>query len=163
MKYIGIFLLLLCLTSFAHSAEPDQLSHDLKLMIGASAFLDEEIPFDHFIAGGSMRFGLTKRLSVEPQFIYMRGPGSDRDYTLTGNISYDLLTATRYSVYVVGGAGLLHHTEQFPSGEFSTNEWTANGGLGVRLHLTEQFFVAPEFRFGWEPLLSTQVGIGYAF
>lgn len=163
MKYISLFILLLCLISFAHSAEPDQPSNDFKLVLGASAFLDEEIPFDHFIAGGSVRFGLTKRLSVEPQFLYMSGPGSDRNYTLTGNISYDLLTSSRCSIYVVGGAGLLHHTEQFPNGEFSANEWTANGGIGVRLHLTEQCFVAPEFRFGWEPLLSTQVGIAYSF
>ncbi len=163
MKYISLCLLLFCFTAVAHSTAPDQPSHDVKLLLGISAFLDEEIPFDHFIAGGSVRFGLTKRFSVEPQFLYMSGPGSDRDYTLIGNISYDLLTAPWYSIYVVGGAGLLHHTEQFPSGEFSATEWTANGGIGVRLRLTEQFFVAPEFRFGWEPLISTQVGIGYSF
>jgi hypothetical protein len=163
MKYISLCLLLFCFASFTHSAEPDQPSHDLKLVLGTSAFLDEEIPFDHFIAGGSLRFGITKRFSVEPQFLYMSGPGSDRDYTLTGNISYDLLTAPRFAVYTVAGAGLIRHSERFQRGEFSVNEWTVNGGIGVRLYLTERFFVAPEFRFGWEPLLSTQVGIGYSF
>jgi hypothetical protein len=163
MKYISLCLLLFCFASFTHSAEPDQPSHDLKLVLGTSAFLDEEIPFDHFIAGGSVRFGITKRFSVEPQFLYMSGPGSDRDYTLTGNISYDLLTAPRFAVYTVAGAGLIRHSERFQRDEFSVNEWTVNGGIGVRLYLTERFFVAPEFRFGWEPLLSTQVGIGYSF
>jgi hypothetical protein len=161
MKYICLLILLFCIASIAYS--DDRPSIDFKLVLGASAFLDEEIPFDHFDIGASMRFGLTKRLSVEPQFLYMSGPGSDRDYTLTGNISYDLLTAPKYSIYVVGGGGLLHHTEQFSTREFSDNEWTANGGIGVRLRLTEQFFLAPEFRFGTEPLLTTQVGIGYSF
>lgn len=160
MKYISLLVLLLCFASMSYS---DEMVRDLKLIIGTSAFLDEEIPFDHFNVGASMRFGLTKSLSIEPQFIYMSGPRSDRDYTLTGNISYDLLSARRYSIYVVGGGGLLHHTEQFPNGEFSDNEWTGNGGIGARLRLTEQFFIAPEFRFGWEPLLTTQLGIGYAF
>jgi hypothetical protein len=161
MKHISLLILLFTFASIAYSG--DELNRDLKLIIGTSAFLDEEIPFDHFDIGASMRFGLTKRLSVEPQFIYMSGPGSDRDYTLTGNISYDLLTVSRYSIYVVGGGGLIHHTEQFLNREFSDNEWTANGGIGVRLRLTEQFFLAPEFRFGTEPLLITQVGVGYSF
>jgi hypothetical protein len=163
MKYISLIVLLVCFCSFAYSADSDEPSNDLKLVMGTSAFLDEEIPFDHFMIGGSMRFGLTKRFSVEPQFLYMSGPGSDRDYTLTGNISYDLLTASRFSVYTVVGGGLIRHTQRFNSSDFSVNEWTVNGGIGVRLHLTERFFVAPEFRFGWEPLLSTQVGIGYSF
>lgn len=163
MKYISLIVLLLCFCSFAYSADPDQPSNDLKLILGTSAFLDEEIPFDHFMIGGSMRFGLTKRFSVEPQFLYMSGPGSDRDYMLTGNISYDLLTASRFAVYTVAGGGLIRHSEQFQRGEFSVNEWTVNGGLGARIYITNQFFVAPEFRFGLEPLLSMQVGIGYSF
>jgi hypothetical protein len=161
MKHFGLFLLLFCCASIAYSN--DRKSNDFKLVLGASAFLDEEIPFDHFIAGGSVRFGLTKRLNVEPQFLYMSGPGSDRDYTLTGNISYDFVSGSRYSIYVAGGGGLLHHTEQFSVGEFSTNEWTANGGIGARFYLTQQFFIAPEFRFGSEPLLTTLVGIRYSF
>lgn len=163
MKYISLWLLLFCSASIAYSAEPDQPSNDFKLVLGTSAFLDEEIPFDHFIVGGSVRFGLTKRLSVEPQFLYMNGPGSDRDYTLSGNISYDLLTASRFAVYAVAGGGLIRHTERFSNGDFSVNEWTANGGVGARIYFTDQFFVSPEFRFGLEPLLLTQVGIGYSF
>jgi hypothetical protein len=160
MKYISLLFLLFCVESIAYSEE---MNRDLKLVIGTSAFLDEEIPFDHFDVGASIRFGLTKRLSIEPQFVYLSGPGSDRDYMLTGNIAYDLISASRYSMYVVGGGGLFRHTEQFPNGEFADNEWTGNGGVGVRLRLTEQFFIAPEFRFGWEPLLTTQIGIGYSF
>jgi Outer membrane protein beta-barrel domain len=160
MKFISLLILLFCFASISYSDEPD---HDLKLVIGTSAFLDEEIPFDHFVVGASMRFGLTKKLSVEPQFLYMSGPGSDRDYTLTGNISYNLLSTPRFSVYAVGGGGLIRHTQRFSDIDFSVNEWTVNGGLGVRLRLAERFFIAPEFRFGWEPLLSTQVGIGYSF
>jgi hypothetical protein len=161
MKHFSLCLLLLGCASIAYS--DDQRSNDFKLILGASAFLDEEIPFDHFVAGGSVRFGLTKRLSVQPQFLYMNGPESDRDYTLTGNISYDLVTANHFVLYTVAGGGLIRHTERFARGDFSANDWTADGGIGARLYFTEQFFIAPEFRIGWEPLLSTQVGIGYSF
>lgn len=160
MKYISLFALLLCFCSYANAADS---SRDLKLILGTSAFLDEDIPFDHFIVGASIRLGLTKKVSIEPQFLYMKGPGSDRDYILTGNISYDLATGPWYEAYAVGGGGLIHHTERFQSGGFSVNSWTANGGVGIRFFITERFFVAPEFRFGLEPLLSTQVGIGYSF
>ena len=163
MKYISLCLMLFCCGSLAYSAEPDQPSHDLKLVLGTSAFLDEEIPFDHFVIGAAMRFGLTKNLSVEPQFLYMKGPGSDRDYLLTGNVAYDLATGSWFKLYAAGGGGLIRHTERFPNEQFSENNWTVNGGVGVRLFITDQFFVAPEFRFGWEPLLSTQVGFGYSF
>jgi hypothetical protein len=162
MKYICFCLLLFSFASIAYS--DDRPTNDFKMVLGASAFLDEEIPFDHFDIGASMRFGLTKRLSVEPQFLYLSGPGSDRDYTLTGNISYDLLTNSHFSVYVVCGGGLIRHTESFfQSGDFSVNDWTANGGIGARIHFTEQLFIAPEFRLGFEPLLTTQIGIGYSF
>jgi hypothetical protein len=161
MKYISLLVLLL---GFASISYCNELDRDLKLIIGTSAFLDEEIPFDHFDVGASIRFGVTPRLSIEPQFLYMSGPGSDRDYTLTGNISYDLLSVSRFSIYVVGGGGLIHHTEEFPiSGKFSSNDGTVNGGIGARLYFAEQFFIAPEFRFGLEPLLTAQVGIGYSF
>lgn len=162
MKYLILLFALFALSSVAFSEE-ERLNTELKLVLGTSAFLDEEIPFDHFLAGGSMRFYLTKRLSVEPQFLYMKGPGSDRDYTLTGNVGYDLAVGKKYAVYAAGGAGLLRHTERFQTGNFSVNDWTANGGIGVRLFVSEKFFVAPEFRFGWEPLLTTQIGIRYSF
>jgi Outer membrane protein beta-barrel domain len=139
---------------------------ELGFSIGKGAFLDEDIPFDHLDFGASMRFYLTRRLGIQPEFVYMKGPGSDRDYLVVPNIVYNLLDSGRNQIYVIGGAGLIHHTEKFPGSidpDFSDNEWTASGGIGAKIHLNEHFFVSGDFRFGWEPLLRISGGIGYRF
>jgi hypothetical protein len=155
-----IFLALIFVSSFAFCEESDFAA---KFIFGTSAFLDEDIPFDHSIFGGSILIRLTKKLSIEPQFLYMNGPGSDRDLNLTGNVVYDLATIDRFTFYVVGGAGILSNTQRFSRGDFTANEWTANGGVGAKFFITEKLFVSPEFRFGWEPLLTATAAIGYQF
>jgi opacity protein-like surface antigen len=137
--------------------------HDVKVIAGASAFLDEDIPFDHLVIGGAFSFHMTERLSVEPQMLYMNGPDSDRDLVLMGNVFYELAAGNRYSIYVVGGAGILNHKRRFGTSTFSANEVTGNGGLGVKVFLTKNVFIAPEFRFGWEPFMTAQAAFGYSF
>ena len=164
MKKFVLTFILIALSSFAFSDEPKS-SHALegKFIFGTSAFIDEDIPFDHSIMGGSIPIRISDKLSVEPQFLYMKGPRSDRDLTLTGNVIYNLTTRERFTFYVVGGAGLLRHTQRFGTDEFSSYELTANGGIGARIFLTRRLFIAPEFRFGWEPLMTTTAAIGYSF
>ena len=138
----------------------------VRFSLGSAAFLDELIPFDHFLVGGAVRFYLTPHLSVEPEFLYMRGPETDRDYILASSLAYDLGKSDQFRFYVVGGAGLLHHTEKFPGApdpDYSVDSWTASGGIGAQIFLTDRIFVAPEFRLGWEPLFRITGSIGYAF
>jgi len=152
--------------SAAVSQEDRQKSIEGRVTLGAAAFLDEDTPLDHFVVGGSARFYLTGRFSLEPEFTYMVGPGSDRDYTLVPNVAYDLLQSDKATVYVIGGAGLLHHREEFPGApdpDFSTTNWTATGGIGVKVFLSDRIFVAPEFRFGWDPLIRISGSIGRVF
>jgi Outer membrane protein beta-barrel domain len=164
MKYAFLFLMFLSISRAAFSQESEKRpSPDVALIIGTSAFLDEEIPFDHFVIGGSMRFYLSKRLSAGPQFLYMNGPDSDRDYSVVGNVAYDLITNKKFVLYAVGGAGILNHSERIGNTTFSDSEGTASGGIGAKLFVTERLFLAPEFRLGWEPLLSASIGIGYSF
>jgi hypothetical protein len=156
--FIAVFMI--CVAT----AEPVAAEGETKLILGAAAFLDEDIPFDHLMIGASYAIELTEKLRIEPQFIAMFGPGNDRDYAVTGNIAYDLLERQNIELYVVGGAGLLHHRNQFGSGPaFSGNEAIYNGGIGVKIHVSERLFIAPEFRVGGEPLFLGTISIGYSF
>ncbi len=164
MKLPLLVLVLLSISPVAFSQEPDKKpSPEASMIVGTSAFLDEDIPFDHFVIGASMRFYLSKRLSAGPQFLYTTGPDSDRDYSLVGNVAYDMISENKFVLYAVGGAGILHHSEGFGNTTFSDNEGTASGGIGAKLFLTERLFVTPEFRLGWEPLFTASIGIGYSF
>ena len=161
MSKYALFSLLILFCSF-HTMYAGEIQP--RLTAGGAAFLDEETPLDHSIIGGSVEFYLTPRLSVAPELIYMRGPGTDRDLTLMGNMAYDLARFGKNSVYVVGGAGILHNTAKFPGSidpVSSFSEWTAGGGVGAKLFLSNSIFVAPEFRFGWEPLYRITGSIGF--
>jgi hypothetical protein len=136
---------------------------EAKFIFGTSAFLDEEIPFDHSIFGGSIPIHLTERLSIEPQLLYMKGPGTDRDLIVMGNVAYDFFKKERFEIYVVGGGGILSNSQQFGSSKFTAQEWTANGGVGAKIFLSKRVFVAPEFRFGLEPLLMATTAVGFRF
>jgi hypothetical protein len=160
MKTLCLFLLLLVLVPFSATGET---TYGVKLIAGAAAFLDESTPLDHFVIGAAGAIDLSPRLHLEPQFLYMDGPESDRDITLTGNISYDILVAKNSALYLVGGGGLLRHTEDFASGSFSSYDGTFSGGIGIRFDLSENLFVAPEFRIGFEPLIQILGSAGFRF
>ena len=156
-----LLFVVLIICAAAGSAEAEG---EAELIFGTSAFLDEDIPFDHFVIGASYGIELTEKLRIEPQFLAMIGPGNDRDYVITGNIAYDLLEKGNFELYAVAGAGLLHHRNQFgPGPAFSANDAIFNGGIGVKIHLPKRIFIAPEFRIGFEPLYLATVSFGYSF
>ena len=126
----------------------------------------------HTVVGGSLRYYLTRRLSIEPELLYMRRSRQDEDYVIVPHIAFDLRDPREGVVpYVIGGVGLLHHRGRFsrvtPSGTVTdtvtSNTWSANGGAGVKIYLTDRLFVAPDVRVGWEPVLRGSVSIGYTF
>lgn len=127
---------------------------------GASYFLDAPT---HFVGGGSVRYYLTRRLSIEPELLYMHGSRRDRDLVFTANAALDFATSKRVKPYVIGGVGILHHRELTGVGTFASNGWSASGGVGVKIFLTEKLFVAPEARLGWEPNFRVTGSIGYRF
>jgi hypothetical protein len=134
-------------------------SAELRGAVGWTGFLDESAQ-NHVLLGGSVRYYLTNRLSVEPEFQYLYKDEFDRDYILLGNLAYDFRgPGARVVPYVIGGIGRLWHD----AGRFRNSQTFASGGFGTKVFLDGAWFVAPEIRVGWEPHLRLSVSIGYAF
>ncbi len=126
------------------------------------AWFPDESAIGHSLVGGSVRWRLTPKLAIGPEFTYWRGPGHDRDQTLTGNLTYTF-RAAGLSPFVVAGAGLFRHSDRFVRDTFSSTEagWTLGGG--VRIPFRRRWYVAPETRLGWEPHVRLHVAIGRQF
>jgi hypothetical protein len=156
-------LAILLMLSFAATAGAQQKPRaEIKATTGWVGFIDEDW-IDHFVIGGAVRYYLTPRIGIEPEVLYMIGPGSDRDVTLIPHISFDFLSRPKVRPYLIGGAGLLHHSEKFGPLKFSHNEWVGNGGVGVKFFVTPALFVAPEFRMGFETIFRAAGSIGFVF
>src|SRR5262245_56067348 len=100
--------------------------------VGDAVFADDAA-IHHAALGGSLRWYVLPRLSLGPEFVYMRGPGTDRDLMATGNVTFDLLApraGRRWTPFVVAGAGLFHHREQFGLLSFSSTEGAFTAGVG---------------------------------
>ena len=134
---------------------------------GHAGFIDESL-IRHTVLGASGRLYLSPRVSVGPEFVYMRGPGFDRDLFLTGNVTIDLLapavSARRGTVnpFLVAGGGLMRHSDRFGSSTFASSEGAVTGGAGARVWLTDRVYALGEFRLGWEPHYRVTGGVGIA-
>ena len=162
-KFMFVSLLLGFTAATAHAQSGRSTS--MEATLGHAAFLDED-PIEHSLFGGSVRFALTPRVSVGPEVVYMIGPGHDRDVFVTGNLWFDLLGANggsprRVTPYLIAGGGLMRHRNEFFGDDFTSNEGAATGGIGVRIALTDRWYVAPEARLGWEPHSRLAVTVGY--
>ena len=154
-------LILFCL--FPARAQQGDLTPprvEVKATFGASGF-GEEISNPHVVAGGSVRFYVTRRFSVEPELLYMRGSSNDQDYVFTPGVAFDLTDPTKRAVpYVAGGVGAFHHRGRFTS----STSWTAGAGGGVKIFLNDRLFIAPDARLGFvgsEPTVRGTVSLGY--
>lgn len=159
-----LILSLLVLGLFCNSPVRAQgIAGDVKAIVGYSNFIDES-ELHHFVIGGATRLYITRRLAVEPEFLYMRRSSRDQDIVFQPNIVWEFRDRDRKVVpYVIGGAGLLRHWERYPWGNFTSNSWTATAGIGVRIAITKNLSFSPEFRMGWEPFVRATGAIGYSF
>ena len=125
----------------------------LELQAGYAGFVDDAT-IDHAVLGGGVRFHLTRRLSVGPELVYMRGPGSDRDLFITGNVTYDFAGSggrpARVTPFVIAGAGMMRHRSRFGPSTFSSNEGAFTAGGGVRVRLSDRLLAGADARCGWE-------------
>ena len=159
----------LVLSSFltASAQQTDTLTPpkvEAKLIVGGASFAEPSIP--HSIVGGAVRVYLTRRLSVEPEFLYMRHDRHDQDYFIQVNAAYDITDPTkRFVVYGIAGAGNLRNRSEFGGDGIDTSftTWTASVGGGVKIFLTKRLFFAPEVRVGREPDVRGTVSVGYVF
>jgi opacity protein-like surface antigen len=165
-------LVLFCfLPARAQQGELTPPKVEVKATFGGAAF-GEDADVPHVAGGGSIRFYLTRRLSVEPELLYMRHSANDEDYVFTPAVAYDLTDPTKRVVpYLVGGVGVIHHRGRFFGNDFETGQprvfdtsytrWSAGFGGGVKIFLTDRLFVAPDARIGSEPTVRGTVSLGY--
>ena len=144
---------------------------EVKATFGGAGF-GEDADIPHAVGGGSVRIYLTRRLSVEPEFLYMRNGENDQDYVFTPSLAVDLRDPTKRVVpYLVAGVGSIHHRGRFFGSDFETGQprvfdtsfttWSAGFGGGVKIFLTDRLFVAPDARLGHEPTARATVSLGY--
>jgi hypothetical protein len=133
---------------------------DVKGSIGATSFVDESAE-NHLHTGVAARFYLTRRFSVEPEFQYLYQSSRHSDTVLAGNLGWDFRTG-RVVPYVSGGLGWMRSSFGI-SPKFSSNEGFIQLGGGLKIYVTDAWFVAPDVRVGWEPHVRVSVGIGYTF
>ena len=154
-------LVLFCiLPARAQQGELTPPKVEVKATFGGAGFGDE-LSNPHVVAGGSVRLYLTRRFSVEPELLYMRGSSNDQDYVFTPGVAYDLTDPTGKVVpYIAGGAGAFHHRGRFTS----STSWTGSVGGGVKIFLSDRLFIAPDARFGYvgsEPTMRGTLSLGY--
>ena len=109
--------------------------------------------------GGSVRFQVFRRFSVEPEFVSSRGPRFNQ-WTFIPNVVVDLRDPKEKVIpYVIGGVGYFRDLDKSINYKRSEIGWS--GGFGARVRLGGGLFVSPEFRLGH--ITRAAVGIGYQF
>ena len=126
----------------------------VELTAGYAGFVDDAT-ISHALVGGLARWPVTPRLSVGPEVTYMKGPRSDRDLFVLGNVTWDLVAGGTprgglVVPYVLGGAGFFRHFDRFGPASFASNEGAFSAGGGARIWVTPRVYVGAEARFGWE-------------
>jgi len=164
MKRVFFTIIFLGTAGTAEAQEPGR-RNELKFMTGLTAWLDEVTDYSATIGGAYRRY-ITPRLSIEPEFLYLIGAGSIRDITVIPNISYDFRPGRPIRPYLTAGVGWIHHSEKYPGAllpDFSFNDVTVSGGIGVRVFVTPRVFLAPEVRIGFEPIFRATGSFGFVF
>ena len=120
-----------------------------------------------------MRVFVTPRLAVGPEVAYLSGESDASNLTVTANVTFDFVRddgRRRIVPYLVAGGGYLRRKTLVGGGAgstalvpFTSSEGTMSAGIGARIALGSQMFVAPEFRLGWEPESRLAVTIGVRF
>src|SRR5215204_6491140 len=62
-------------------------------VIFGSALFDNDT--EHKVVGGAVRVYVTKRLSIEPEYLYLRHSDKDQDHIVQPNIVFDITDPTK--------------------------------------------------------------------
>ena len=95
----------------------------------------------------------------------MRGPNSDRDLFLTGNLTFDVMPPRqgrprRVTPFLVAGGGFFQHSDSVGRFDFTSYEGAFTAGGGVRGWITDRVYALADVRFGWELHARMNGGIG---
>ena len=169
---LGVFLVA-CVTPLC-AQQSQQLARpkvEGKVIFGSALFGED---LEHKLVGGAVRAYVTKRLSIEPEYLYLRRSKDDQDHLGQISVAYDFTDPTKRLVaYGIAGAGVLHNRgrvfrSDFVTGapsvrEISFTTWTASAGGGLKIFVTKRLFVSPELRLGREPTFRATINVGYVF
>ena len=166
MRLSALILLALLLTAGNTLAQSSDIrpAPAVEFLVGYAGFVDDAT-IDHAIVGAAGRVYLTPRVAVGPEFVYMRGPDSDRDLFLTGNLTFDVLPPRagrprRVTPFLVAGGGFFQHSDRFGSSTFTSYEGAFTAGGGVRGWMTKRVYALADVRFGWELHARVNAGVG---
>ena len=166
MRLPALLLLALLLTAGNALAQSSDIrpAPAVEFLVGYAGFVDDAT-IDHAIVGAAGRVYLTPRVAIGPEFVYMRGPDSDRDLFLTGNLTFDVLPPAkgrprRVTPFLVAGGGFFQHSNRFGSSTFTSYEGAFTAGGGVRGWITERVYALADVRLGWELHARVNAGIG---
>jgi hypothetical protein len=151
-----ICVLCLCVAAHAQQDRPENRIQ-VRGVAGWTGFGESII--DHAVVGIATDVRLLAGLRSGLELLYHIGPDRDRDISLLPVLSYDFRRLKRVTPFVSGGMGVLRHTN---GGRWSTS-FTLGAGGGVKLAVSEHFFVAPEVRVGWEPAVRLMASVGYRY
>lgn len=127
---------------------------------GYAGFEDEDT---HAHVGGSVRFYLTPRFSIEPELQYLRGSNRHSDILLVPNLNWDFRASGRVIPYVTGGLGWMRSSFGQFRPTYVYNEGFFQIGAGVKIRANDRWYIAPEFRLGTELHARVGAAIGYTF
>jgi len=166
LALLGLGLLLTAGKALAQSTET-RPGPAVEFLVGYAGFVDDAT-IDHVIVGTAARVYLTPRIAIGPEFVYMRGPNSDRDLFLTGNLTFDVLPPRdgrppQLTPFLVAGGGFFQHSDRFGVSTFTSYEGAFTAGGGVRGWVTKCVYALADVRFGWELHARVNGGIGIRF
>ena len=92
----------------------------VEFVVGSSGFVDEV--FDYFTTtGGGARLFVSRRVAIGAEAAWLDGADDSSAWTLTGNVTIDLLPDDRRVVpYIAAGGGLIRQTALVGGGPGST-------------------------------------------
>ncbi len=142
LKWLGFFLLAVS----CRAAQPVEG----RFTAGLTTFADDSFVHNASV-GGSLRTYISRRWSIEPEFLYSwhNGLVEDREYMFWANFSFDFVErGRRVAPYWFAAPGLHFHRSTLAPQTFSTTGAGLATGLGVRFYLSDRVFVAPQVRLG---------------
>lgn len=123
---------------------------------GWAGFIDD-FTEHHFVAGGSASLH-AGRFFIGPEFQRYQAVGHN-DVTAQVRFGVEFRRQSRVSPYVLGYWGVL----RMNTPRFSVNGPTYGAGVGAKVFLNRNWYMAPELRVGLQPFTVVSVGVGYVW
>jgi hypothetical protein len=163
-RHTGLVLATALIAAVPAAAQAVKPSASVEVLAGHAGFADDAT-IEHSVFGGAARVYLTPRISVGPEITYMRGPNTDRDWFVLGNLTWDIRhpragRPPRVSPFLIAGGGFFTHSDRFVTGVFRTYEGAFAAGGGTRIHLTDRVYAMGDLRIGWELHYRITGGVG---